>query len=59
MSQEEIKLSFEEQLFKAIEERTAWYNSTVLQKVQDNYRLHLTCLNNLIGVLEKKIPHNS
>lgn len=54
MSQEEIKLSFEEQLFKAIEERTAWYNSTVLQKVQDNYRLHLTCLNNLIGVLEKK-----
>ena len=50
----EAKDSFEEQLQKALADRTNWYDGTQLPKVQENYRLHHSCVTNIIGVLEKK-----
>jgi hypothetical protein len=38
----------------ALKEKEAWLNSTLLPKIHDDYRLHLTCLNNLVEALSKK-----
>ena len=46
--------SFNELVIKAFDEKKAWYDSTQLPKVQDNYRLHLVCVNNIIEALVKK-----
>lgn len=54
-----IDTTFEDMLLAALEEKTAWYNKTVLQKMQDDYRLHLTCVTNLISTLVKKSLINS
>src|SRR5574344_1183686 len=51
---EENQETFENQLLSALDDRTRWYDTTVLPKMQENYRLHHSCVNNIIGVLEKK-----
>ena len=50
----EVKDPFEEQLLKALDDRTKLYDTTILPKVQEDYRLHHSCVNNIIGALEKK-----
>lgn len=49
-----IDTSFEDTLLAAIDEKTDWFNRNVLQQMQDNYRLHLTCVTNIISTLVKK-----
>lgn len=49
-----IDTSFEDMLLAAVDEKTEWMNRNVLQKMQDNYRLHLTCVANIISTLIKK-----
>lgn len=51
---EEEKETFGQQLLAALDERKAWYDTNVLPKMQENYRLHHSCVSNLIGVFEKK-----
>ena len=51
---EENTESFNEMLIKACDEKKAWYNSVQLPKIQDNYRLHLVCVNNITEALIKK-----
>ncbi len=46
--------SFNAQYLAAFEEKKAWFNSVQLPKIQDNYRLHLVCINNLFEALVKK-----
>jgi len=50
----ESKDTFEEQLLKALDDRKKWFDTNILPKVQEDYRLHHSCVNNIIGVLEKK-----
>ncbi|MBP5174770.1 MAG: hypothetical protein ILP07_02515 [Treponema sp.] len=46
--------SFNDAIIKAFDEKKAWYDSVQLPKIQDNYRLHLVCVNNIIEALVKK-----
>ncbi len=46
--------SFSEKYLAAFEEKKAWFNTVQLPKIQDSYRLHLVCINNLIEALVKK-----
>lgn len=46
--------SFNAKYLAAFEEKKAWYNSVQLPKIQDSYRLHLVCVNNLFEALVKK-----
>lgn len=54
-----VDTTFEDMLLAALEEKSDWFNKTVLQKMQDDYRLHLTCVSNLIATLVKKSLINS
>lgn len=45
---------FGQQVIAAVDERTAWFNGTELPKLQEAYRLHLTCVRNLSEALIKK-----
>lgn len=45
---------FEAKLYNAIEAETQWFDNECLRQQQENYRLHLTCLNNIIEALVKK-----
>ena len=46
--------SFNAKYLAAFEEKKNWYNTVQLPKIQDNYRLHLVCVNNLFDALVKK-----
>lgn len=46
--------SFNARYLAAFEEKKQWYNTVMLPKIQDNYRLHLVCVNNLFDALVKK-----
>ncbi|MCH5294308.1 MAG: hypothetical protein J1F14_00180 [Treponema sp.] len=45
---------FFSKVIAAVEEKSAWYDSTELPKVQENYRTHLTYVKNLGDALVKK-----
>ena len=45
---------FNATVIAAVEEKQEWFDSTVLPKMQENYRLHLTCVNNIIDTLTRK-----
>lgn len=45
---------FNQTIIAAVEEKTRWYDTVELPKIQENYRLHLTCVRNLISALIKK-----
>ncbi|HAK68982.1 MAG TPA: hypothetical protein DEO40_01910 [Treponema sp.] len=46
--------SFNSTVIAALEEKKNWYDTTQLPKIQDNYRLHLVCVNNIIEALSRK-----
>lgn len=46
--------SFNAKIILAAEYREQWYNSTQLPKIQDDYRLHLSCVRNIFEALLKK-----
>lgn len=45
---------FNSKIIAAVEEKTRWYDTVELPKIQENYRLHLTCVRNLFSALVKK-----
>ena len=46
--------SFNAKYLAAFEEKKGWYDTVQLPKIQDNYRLHLVCVNNIFDALVKK-----
>ncbi len=51
---EDKSTDFGTRLKNAIDEKTLWYDTTLLPKMQDGYRLHLTALRVLMEELTKK-----
>lgn len=45
---------FNSQFLEAVDAKAAWFNSSQLPKIQEDYRLHFTCINNLTEALEKR-----
>ena len=45
---------FETRFLSAVDSKVQWFDSTELPKLQDDYRLHLTCTRNLIDAMVKK-----
>lgn len=45
--------NFNQEIIKAVEDKEIWYNTVQLPKVQENYRLHLTCVRNLFDAMVK------
>ncbi|MBP5443527.1 MAG: hypothetical protein J6Y60_09815 [Treponema sp.] len=45
---------FSSTVLTAVAKKREWFDTVLLPKVQDNYRLHLTCVNTIIDVLVKK-----
>ncbi len=41
-------------IFKAVDEKVAWFNSSVLPKVQEEYRNHLIFVKNLTSALQRR-----
>lgn len=54
MADETSKDNFEEQLFALLETRKDQLDITELPKAQDEYRLHLSCVRNIIEALKNK-----
>ena len=47
-------LDFETTLFQALEEKTAWMDTSVLPSMLEDYRVEHSCVMNLINVLIQK-----
>ncbi len=45
---------FNEKVIAAVESKVNWYNTSQLPKVQDDYRMHLVCVNNIIDTLVRR-----
>ena len=45
---------FNSTVITAVAKKREWFDTVLLPKVQDNYRLHLTCVNTIIEALVKK-----
>ncbi len=45
---------FNATVIAAVEDKQNYFDSTILPKVQENYRLHLTCVNNIVEALVRK-----
>ena len=45
--------NFNQEIIKAVEDKEKWYNTVQLPKVQEDYRLHLSCVRNLFEALVK------
>ncbi|MBE6351224.1 MAG: hypothetical protein E7062_10850 [Spirochaetaceae bacterium] len=45
---------FENNLYKALEERTNWFDTTVLPPILEDYRVLHSCVTNLINILVQK-----
>ena len=45
---------FNYRIIEAVEQKTQWFDSTELPKLQEDYRLHLTCVRNLFDALIKR-----
>lgn len=45
---------FNARIIKAVEDKVAWFNSTVLPKVQEGYRNHLIFVKNLTNALQRR-----
>ena len=45
---------FSSTVLTAVAKKREWFDTVLLPKVQDNYRLHLTCVNTIIEALVKK-----
>ncbi len=41
-------------IVKAVDDKTSWFNSTVLPKVQEDYRNHLIFVKNLMNALQRR-----
>ena len=50
---------FNERIIEAVEKKTQWFDTSELPKLQEDYRLHLTCVRNLIDALLKRSLINS
>ena len=50
----EEQADFNTRVIEAVEQRTQWFDTEELPKLQENYRLHLTCVRNLIDALLKR-----
>ena len=46
--------SFNTKIIMAGADREQWYNTTQLPKIQDDYRLHLSCVRNIFDALVKR-----
>ncbi|MCR5761889.1 MAG: hypothetical protein K6G00_00730 [Treponema sp.] len=46
--------SFNAKVIKAVEGKAAWFDSTMLVKVQDGYRNHLVFIKNMFDLLQKR-----
>lgn len=45
---------FNSTVITAVAKKREWFDTVLLPKIQDNYRLHLTCVNTIIEALVKK-----
>ena len=45
---------FTDKVLAAVESKQSWFDSYQLQKIQDDYRLHLTCINNINDALTQR-----
>ncbi|MBR7080098.1 MAG: hypothetical protein IKI40_06225 [Treponema sp.] len=45
---------FSSTVLTAVAKKREWFDTVLLPKIQDNYRLHLTCVNTIIEALVKK-----
>ena len=46
--------NFSTQLLQALDAKASWFDTVALPKVLENYRLHSSCVQNLLGALIKK-----
>lgn len=46
--------NFNAKVIKAVENKTAWFDSTLLVKIQDDYRNHLIFVKNMFDMLQKR-----